>query len=92
MAENELAPPVLGVSWDGTGYGLDGTVWGGEFFLISERGWERVAPSAPVSTAGRRQAIKEPRRSALGLLHAAFGAKGLWKTQPRPFKLSPARN
>jgi len=84
MAENELAPPVLGVSWDGTGYGLDGTVWGGEFFLISERGWERVAHLRQFRLPGGDKAIKEPRRSALGLLHAAFGAKGLLENPTAP--------
>ena len=53
MAENELEPPVLGVSWDGTGYGLDGTIWGGEFFLVTETSCERVAHLRPVPPARR---------------------------------------
>ena len=66
MAENELEPPVLGVSWDGTGYGLDGTVWGGEFFLVTETSCERVAHLRPFRLPGGDAAVKEPRRTALG--------------------------
>lgn len=73
MAENELNPPVLGVAWDGTGYGLDGTVWGGEFFRITDSGYERVAHLRQFRLPGGEQAVKEPRRSALGLLFALFG-------------------
>ncbi len=47
MAENELAPPALGVSWDGTGFGLDGTIWGGEFFEIRPG---RVEPHGDLQT------------------------------------------
>src|SRR6516162_858969 len=43
IAENELDPPVLGVAWDGTGYGTDRTIWGGEFLLSNGQGFERVA-------------------------------------------------
>ena len=70
MAENELAPPVLGVSWDGTGYGLDGTIWGGEFFLVMENSVERVAHLRPFRLPGGDAAVKEPRRAALSLLHS----------------------
>ena len=73
MAENELEPPVLGVSWDGTGYGLDGTVWGGEFFLVTETACERVAHLRQFRLPGGDQAVKEPRRTALGLLYEMFG-------------------
>ena len=69
MAENELPPPVLGVSWDGTGYGLDGTIWGGEFFLVTDENVERIAHLRPFSLPGGDQAVKEPRRTALGLLY-----------------------
>jgi hydrogenase maturation protein HypF len=73
MAENELEPPVVGVSWDGTGYGLDGTVWGGEFFRITETACERVAHLRPFRLPGGDQAIKEPRRTALGFLFEGLG-------------------
>lgn len=74
MAENEVPAPALGVSWDGTGYGLDGTIWGGEFFLVTEAACERVAHLRPFRLPGGDQSVKEPRRTAMGLLFEAFGA------------------
>ncbi len=75
MGENELEGEVLGVSWDGTGYGGDGTVWGGEFLLATAGGFRRAASLRPFRLPGGEAAVREPRRSALGLLHAAFGAE-----------------
>jgi hydrogenase maturation protein HypF len=73
MAENQLAPPVLGVAWDGTGYGPDGMIRGGEFLAVTSRGVERVAALRAFPLPGGEQAVREPRRAALGLLFAAFG-------------------
>ena len=73
IAENEVAPPVLGVSWDGTGYGTDGTVWGGEFLLVTEAGFERFAHLREFLLPGGERAVKEPRRSALGVLYETMG-------------------
>jgi hydrogenase maturation protein HypF len=73
MTENELQPPVLGVSWDGTGYGLDETIWGGEFFLVKPESWERVAHLRQFPLPGGDKAVKEPRRTAIGLLFALLG-------------------
>lgn len=68
MADNELEPPVLGVAWDGTGYGEDGTIWGGEFFLVNEQHIRRIAHIRTFPLPGGDTAIKQPFRSALGLL------------------------
>lgn len=68
MLENGLNPPLLGVSWDGTGYGLDGGVWGGEFFLIEADRARRIGRFREFPLPGGETAIKEPRRTALGLL------------------------
>jgi hydrogenase maturation protein HypF len=69
MAENELSSPVLGVSWDGTGYGLDGTVWGGEFLLATRESFQRAGHFRTFPLPGGERAIREPRRAALGLLY-----------------------
>jgi hydrogenase maturation protein HypF len=73
MAENAVAPPLLGVAWDGTGYGLDGTIWGGEFLRLGAHGAERVAHLRTFRLPGGEAAAREPRRSALALLYEAFG-------------------
>jgi hydrogenase maturation protein HypF len=72
MADNGLEGTVLGVSWDGTGLGQDGTIWGGEFLLTSSTGFRRVATLRRFRLPGGEQAIKEPRRSAFGLLYELF--------------------
>jgi hydrogenase maturation protein HypF len=91
MAENELEPPLLGVSWDGTGYGLDGTVWGGEFFLVTETACERVAHLRQFRLPGGDRAVKEPRRTALGLLYEMFGEAAFTMADVAPMRaFSPA--
>ena len=71
LAEHGLEPPALGVAWDGAGLGHDGTVWGGEFFAIDATSIRRVAHLACFPLPGGDASAREPRRSALGLLHAA---------------------
>jgi len=68
MVDNGLEPPVLGISWDGTGYGEDGTVWGGEFITAHDGGWTRIAHLRTFRLPGGARAVTEPRRSLLGLL------------------------
>jgi hydrogenase maturation protein HypF len=73
MAENHLDGRVLGVSWDGTGLGLDGTIWGGEFLLTDEASFCRVAHLRQFRLPGGERAIREPRRAAVGLLYEIIG-------------------
>jgi hydrogenase maturation protein HypF len=73
MADNQLTPPVLGIAWDGTGYGEDGSLWGGEFLYVDEENFHRVGSLRPFPLPGSSQAIREPRRSALGFLYEGFG-------------------
>ncbi len=83
LAENEVDGEALGVTWDGAGYGEDRTVWGGEFLAGDARGYRRVVTFRPFRLAGGEQAMREPRRSALGLLYEMEGPSVL--ERPWPF-------
>ncbi len=71
LAETGLAGPVIGVALDGSGYGPDGTVWGGEFLVADARSFERVASFLPVPLPGGEGAIRHPWRMALSCLVGA---------------------
>lgn len=75
MADNDLEPPVLGVSWDGTGLGDDGTIWGGEFLHVRHGSYERVAHFRTFHLPGGDQAVIEPRRAAMGMLYEMFSTR-----------------
>lgn len=73
MADNDLEGEVLGVAWDGSGYGLDGTVWGGEFLRITTTSFRRFAHLRTFRLPGGDAAVREPRRTAVALLYEIFG-------------------
>ena len=74
MADNHLEPPALGVAWDGTGLGSDGSIWGGEFFHVTAGQVVRAAHLRTFPLPGGDVAVREPRRAAIGLLHEIDGA------------------
>ena len=75
MAENEYDGTALGVTFDGTGYGPDGTIWGGEFLLGDEKGYERVGSIAPFIHAGGDIASREGWRIAYSMISTALGSE-----------------
>ena len=76
-AENGVAPPYLGVAWDGAGLGDDGTVWGGEFFDAGSTGFERGAHLRPFRLLGGDAAAREGWRVAIAMDWEAQGAAAL---------------
>lgn len=73
VAEHHLTEPAIAVVFDGTGWGLDGTSWGGEFLWVDGAGWQRVASFRPIALPGGEGAIREVWRPALAALVDAFG-------------------
>jgi len=76
MAENGVNSRVIGVAFDGTGYGLDGCIWGGEFMTADFSGFKRVAHLSYVPIPGGEASIHRPGRMALAYLWQAFGSEG----------------
>lgn len=72
IAEHALEGPVVGVAYDGTGFGTDGTSWGGEIMIATLTGYRRVATFRPIALAGGDKAIRQVWRIALALLDDAF--------------------
>jgi hydrogenase maturation protein HypF len=90
LAENGVHEPALGVTWDGAGYGLDGTTWGGEFLLGDAADFTRVAHLRPFRLPGGDAAVKGPRRVALGLLWELYGEASLEMDDLAPIRALPA--
>jgi hydrogenase maturation protein HypF len=82
LAEHGAKPPVLAATWDGSGHGGDGTVWGGEILRVDEGGFERLAHLRRFRLPGGDAAAREPRRAALGLLFERFGPPALARDDP----------
>ena len=73
MAENDCADQVIGISFDGTGYGTDGTIWGGEILLSDRNGFERLGSVMPFLQPGGDTSSKEGWRIAVSLIYGLMG-------------------
>lgn len=72
MAENKIEGSVIGLAMDGTGYGIDGTAWGGEFLIADEINFQRFGHLDPMILPGGEKAIREPWRIAAGILKSLY--------------------
>ena len=78
LVDNGRSGPAIGVALDGTGYGTDGTIWGGELLVADLQGFRRVGHLAPFPLPGGEAAIRRPYRAGLGLLLAAGIDPATW--------------
>ena len=88
MVDNQLDGPVLGVILDGTGYGDDGNIWGGEFLIGDFLNYQRAAYIDYFQLPGGDKAVKEPYRIALGILTQIYGEQ----VKELPIKIISERN
>ena len=76
MAENQIDGEVIGLAMDGTGYGMDGNAWGGEFLIADDTEFQRFGHLQYFVLPGGEKAIHEPWRIAVSLLGQAYGQSG----------------
>lgn len=88
MAENALDEKVIGLSFDGTGYGADGNIWGGEFLICDLQNFERYSHFEYIPMPGGDKASKQPWRSAFSYLKAYFGFEETLKQMKFPKNIS----
>ena len=92
MAENGVTDKVIGISLDGTGYGTDGTIWGGEVLLAAPDAFERIGMLKPFVQAGGDLASKEGWRIALSLLYDMAGSREETLKAARELRLAPEKD
>jgi len=91
LAEHHIQQPVIGVSFDGTGLGDDGTIWGAEFLVCDLKQYKRVAHFQPVPLPGGDQAALEPWRMALSFLYQIHGESCLHMELPFQSMIDPEK-
>ena len=88
MAENKIDGPVIGLAFDGTGYGSDHTIWGGEVLIAEEKTFSRAAHFDCVPMPGSTAAIRQPWRMAISYLHTAFHYSGAVHSRSCPSRIT----
>ncbi len=91
MAEHGVEGPVIGVAYDGTGFGTDGTSWGGEVLIADYSRFERVGTVRPIALPGGDAVVKQPWRTALALVDDAFGGDAPLDALPLFRSLEPSQ-
>ncbi len=89
LAENRRTEQCLGIALDGTGYGTDGTVWGGELLVADLAEFSRAGHFAPVRLPGGEAAVKDPGRMAAAYLYALYGEDFLSRAQALGLNFAP---
>jgi len=92
LGDNKLEPPVLGISWDGTGLGSDDTIWGSEFLKVFRKTFVRVAHLRCFKLPGGEKAVEEPCRSAIGLLYEIYGERLFGRSEIIPLSLFDSKD
>lgn len=88
LVDNKARGPVIGVAFDGTGYGSDGKIWGGEFLVADYQNFQRVGHLEYVPMPGGEVAIRKPYRMALGYIYSLLGED--FSLEGLPFQISPS--